>query len=71
MRHNLHASPIESADASLIMSKSGAGSDEVMSAKRLSIRLSTIENLVNVQSTIDPGSQVTRTRNSPKTFFGD
>ena len=51
------------------MSKSGAGSDEVMSAKRFSIRLSTIENLIVAQSTIDPGSQVTRTRNFPKTFF--
>ena len=40
-----------------------------MSAKRFSIRLSTIENLIVAQSTIDPGSQVTRTRNFPKTFF--
>ena len=51
------------------MSKSGAGSDEVMSAKRFSIRLSTIENLIVAESTIDPGSQATRTRNFPKTFF--
>jgi hypothetical protein len=53
------------------MSKSGAGSNEVMSAKRLSLRLSTIENLIEAQSTIDPGNQVTGTRNFPKTFFGD